>query len=602
MKTVFNNLSDFIEALKNEGEIRIIRHPVSPHLEISRLTDIESKSPGGGKALLFEKVEGSDFPAATNLFGSRKRICLALGVDDLDRLGDRIRKIVEMSPPKGLKDIVELLPLAFSMTRYFPRKSRRRTPPCQEVVKTGNDIDLSRLPVLHCWPKDAGPFVTLPLVFTRSLFAGKRNVGMYRLQIFDKNTTGMHWQIHKDGSHFFSEYRRAGKRMPVAVAIGADPATIYAATAPMPRNVDELLLAGFIRNRPVTLAGCITIDMEVPAEAEFVLEGYVDPDELRREGPFGDHTGYYSLADEYPVFHVTALTHRRSPVYCATLVGPPPMEDGYLGWATERIFLPLLQMIFPEIVDYFLPWEGVFHNIAIVSIKKEYPKHAQKVMFGLWGQSQMSYCKTIVVVDEDTDPKDLHRVLEILAAVMDIDSDLVRAQGVLDVLDHSSPTPVFGGKLGIDLTKRFPGEPDRHDFCHDPQAFAESPEHLLGRIQETCEGILSLKPLELWPGSAASGKKNRILLLCVEKSPERGGKYFADRLLKETADIPFNIMVLFDAKADLADPSYLMWKLFNNTDPDRDIHLRGRRCLVDACIKGPADGHFREWPEELSFG
>ena len=348
MKSHYKNLSEFITALKKEGELKTISHPVSRHLDISRLTDAESKSPGGGKALLFEKVKESPFLVATNLFGSTKRICMALGVEDLDILGDRIHQLITTPPPKGLRDFVDLLPIAFSLTRFFPRSNRKKIPPCQEVIKKGSDIDLNQIPVLHCWPKDAGPFVTLPLVFTRSLSTGKRNVGMYRLQIFDRNTTGMHWQIHKDGSNYYHEYRKAKQRMPVAVAIGADPATIYAATAPMPRNVDELILAGFIRNRPVSMAKCLTIDMEVPAEAEFVLEGYVDPDELKREGPFGDHTGYYSLADDYPVFHVTAITHKKSPVYCATLVGPPQWRTAIWVGPPNVYFCPCSKCCFPK--------------------------------------------------------------------------------------------------------------------------------------------------------------------------------------------------------------------------------------------------------------
>jgi 4-hydroxy-3-polyprenylbenzoate decarboxylase len=369
MKKYYNNLREFIDFLESKGELKRIRTEVSPYLEISKFTDQESKSPNGGKALLFEKVKGSSFPVVTNAFGSTHRICRALGVERLDQLGERVQEILDLTPPRNIRQFIDILYSAFNMTRFIPRKYNKPTPPCQEVVYTENDVDLSMLPVLHCWPKDGGPFLTLPLVFTRSLSTGKRNVGMYRMQIFDRNTTGMHWHIHKDGSHYYNEYCKAGKRMPVAVAIGADPATTYAATAPLPRGVDEMILAGFIRQRPVNLAKCLTVDLQVPAEAEFVLEGYVDPGETRLEGPFGDHTGYYSLVDQYPVFHVTALTHRKKAIYSATLVGRPPMEDCYLAKATERLFLPLLKSVFPEIKDYWFPWEGVFHNIVIVSIE-----------------------------------------------------------------------------------------------------------------------------------------------------------------------------------------------------------------------------------------
>ena len=391
---MYRHLRDFLAALESAGEVLHITDEVSPYLEISKITDRESKLPGGGKALFFERVKGSAFPVATNIFGSMKRICMALEVKDLDEPGRRIKAFVEFQPPRNLREALNVVPSAVEVSRFFPRTFRGKTPPCQEVVLTGDQVDLSMLPVLHCWPQDGGPFITLPLVVTQSIETGKRNVGMYRMQIFDRNTTGMHWHIHKDGSHFYNEYRRKGRRMPVAVAIGADPATVYSATAPLPRGVDEMLLAGFIRKKPVVMAPCVTVDLSVPAEAEFVLEGYVDPDELRIEGPFGDHTGYYSLADLYPVFHVTAITHRRKPVYHATLVGKPPMEDCYLAKATEAD-VPALAPdgSFPRSWDYWLPWEGVFHNIVVVAIDKEYPGHAQKIMSGLWGQGQMSFCK-----------------------------------------------------------------------------------------------------------------------------------------------------------------------------------------------------------------
>jgi 4-hydroxy-3-polyprenylbenzoate decarboxylase len=597
MKTPhYANLGEFIQTLRKEGEIITVSHPVSAVLEISKLTDAESKSPGGGKALFFENVKDSPFPVATNLFGSSRRICLALGVDSLDHLGDRIREIIHMSPPRDLRDMLGMLTTAFSVSRFFPRKSRAKIPPCQQVVLKGEDINLFQLPILHCWPQDAGRFITLPMVVTQSLSTGKRNVGMYRMQVFDRQTTGMHWHIHKDGSNYFNEYRKAGKRMPVAVAIGADPAAIYAATAPMPRNVDEMILAGFIRNAPVAMARCITCDLEVPAEAEFVLEGFVDPYELRREGPFGDHTGYYSLADDYPVFHVTAITHRKSPVYCATLVGRPPMEDCYLAKATERLFLPLLQTVFPEITDYWLPWEGVFHNIVIVSIKKEYPRHAQKVISGLWGQGQMSFCKAIVVVDETIDPKDPGQVMRQIVDNFDMTTDIMNAQGVLDVLDHSSPFANFGNKIGIDLTGRISGEPLRNPPLPvaAPGAFTE--EGLLSGIQADCNGILSLRILK-----SDINRRNRILILKIEKKPGLSSAFFIDRLLNADILPPFNLILFYDSNVNIGDNSFILWKLFNNVDPGRDIMIRDGRGIIDACKKGPEDGHVREWPDELSF-
>ena len=602
MKRWYRNLSEFIRHLDQAGELKIVEKAVSSHLEISRLTDRESKSPGGGKALFFKDVQGSPFPVATNLFGSDRRICMALGVGDLDQLGERLRGLIEMRPPQGLGEALTLLPTALSVTRFFPKRSRAKVPPCQEVVHRGDQVDLRRLPALHHWPKDAGPFITLPLVFTRSLDSGQGNMGMYRLQVFDRNTTGMHWHIHKDGSHFFQEYRRAGKRMPVAVAIGADPATIYAATAPMPRNVEETILAGFIRGRPVPMARCLTVDLRVPAEAEFVLEGYVDPEELRTEGPFGDHTGYYSPADAYPVFHVTALTHRKNPIYCSTLVGPPPMEDCYLGKATERLFLPLIRTVLPEIQDYWFPWEGAFHNIVVVSMDKEYPGHAQKLMNGLWGQGQMSFCKAVVVVDREVNPRDPVEVLEKLLSTLELGSDLSLVRGILDVLDHSSSTPNFGSKIGLDLTDRVAGEPPR--MAAEKGHFGPFPDEaaLLSTLRNKLEDIVGLRIMPPHPPDSKSvGGRHAVLALNARKGSERGGRSFADLLLEDEDLKGFSILILFDPAVPLEDHARVLWKLFHNTDPGRDLYFRDGRVLVDACVKGAMDGYMREWPEELVF-
>ena len=589
---MYKNLREFLDALHKAGEIKYIVEPVSVRLEISRYTDRESKSPEGGKALFFKNVKESQFPVVTNIFGSPRRICLALGVDHLDRLGERVREFTELNPPRNFMGVLNLIPMAINAAKFFPRSFKGTTAPCQEVVLKGEDVDLSSLPVLWCWPGDAGPFVTLPIVFTKSLLTGRRNAGMYRLQIFDKNTTGMHWHIHKDGSHYYNEYCNAGKRMPVAVAIGADPATTYAATAPMPRGMDEIILAGFIRKKAVRMVRCLTIDMEVPAEAEFVLEGYVDPGEFRREGPFGDHTGYYSLADDYPVFHVTAVTHRKKAVYNATLVGRPPMEDCYLAKATERLFLPMLQTIMPEICDYWFPWEGVFHNIVIVAIDKEFPGHAQKIMNGLWGQGQMSFCKAIIVVDKNINPADSEMVLKELLTKFDITSDITITKGVLDVLDHSSPVPNFGSKIGIDLTERFKGEPQRS-----------------GNLLSLNEPEMAYKPVSL-PGinnyrhlfqDSFENKTllNRVIAFSVEKNEDWGGQCFADIVLSVNDLKRFNTLILFDNNIDLSNNSTLLWKLFNNVDPGRDLFFEGGRVVIDACKKLSVDGHDREWPEEL---
>lgn len=590
MKSDYKNIGEFLKLLESIGEVRRIKEPVSPVIEISKFTDVESKKPDGGKALIFENVIDNGkktFPIATNIFGSERRMALALGLERLCDAGNGIRELLQMKPPATLKDkllaLFKLLPLA----KIMPREIKNA--PCQEVVKTGADVDLSEIPVLKCWPHDGGRFVTLPLVFTKSPEDGKKNLGMYRLQIFDKNTTGMHWHVHKDGSHYFNEYARMGKRMPVAVAIGADPAVVYAATAPMPRGVDELLLAGFFRKSGVETVKCKTVDLQVPAEAEFVLEGYVDPDERRMEGPFGDHTGYYSPADLYPVFHITALTRKKNPIYCATLVGPPPMEDCYMAKATERIFLPLVQSVMPEISDYFLPWEGVFHNIVIVSIDKEYPAHAQKLINGLWGQGQMSFCKAVVVVDKNVRPSDLHKVWNLFATSFDPARDITISFGVLDALDHSSPAPFAGAKIGIDLTAPIAGE--------KPRSIAPlqipSEEECEAAEKWVCENIGGVESVEF---------KRAFLAVSLDKNGRRGRD-----ILDKLAQCPhierfFRAAAIFDTDVDIAETPKILWKIFNNTDPSRDIKIvRNSLALIDACKKNKADGHEREWPDDLSF-
>ncbi len=588
MKSAYQNLSDFVSALEKAGELLRIQAPVSKDLEITQITDLASKSPGGGKALFFEQVRESAFPVLMNAFGSERRICMALGVNDLDTLASRVKGFIQMEPPKSFRDAIRLLPLGAEVLRFLPK--RVKDAPCQEIIRTGNDVDLSLLPVLKCWPQDGGPFVTLPVVITRSLETGRRNAGMYRLQVYDKATTGMHWHIHKDGSHYFQEYRRAGKRMPVAVAIGTDPATTYAATAPLPRGIDELILAGFIRRKPVPLVKGVTVDLEVPAEAEIVLEGYVDPDELRLEGPFGDHTGYYSLVGDYPVFHVTAITHRRSPIYSATIVGRPPMEDCYLAKATERIFLPLLNAVLPEVKDFWMPWEGVFHNITVVSIAKEYPGHARRVMSAVWGQGQMSFCKAVVLVDSNVDLNQPRRVLETILNELDLDSDVYPSEGVLDVLDHSAPDALFGGKLGIDATRRAPGERER------PTAALHAS---LPSLEVLTQASREVSPLITRVHAPDLPVKNRVLLLNFRKDGRETGRRLADPLLSHAGLKAFSILVLYDELIDLKNGSLALWKAFNNVDPKRDLIRKDGRMVIDATKKGPEDGHLREWPDDI---
>jgi len=589
MKKNYKDLHEFISHLEMEGQLLRIQDPVSNILEITEITDRMSKMPGGGKALLFERVKGYNFPVITNQFGSIRRINMALGSSSLDELAGRLHSIINMKPPVTLMDKIKLLPEILSMSRFLPRV-RKGVAPCQEVILTGDEVDLTKLPVLFCWPGDGGPFITLPVVFTRSLSDGKRNAGMYRMQIFDKRTTGMHWHIHKDGAHHYHEYKKAGKRMEVAVAVGTDPAVTYAATAPLPRGVDEMLLAGFIRRKPVEMVKCVTVDLEVPANAEFILEGYVDPDELRIEGPFGDHTGYYSLKGEYPVFHVTAITHRKNPIYSATIVGKPPMEDCYMALATERLFLPMIKTILPEIKDYMLPWEGVFHNIAVVAIDKEFPHHAGKVMNGLWGSGQMSFAKMLVIIDDEALLKEGKLLMEYLLNTVDLFSDVTLTKGILDVLDHSAERPLYGSKLGIDITKRVDGEEKRgDDFFHGTKNLASLKYELTALDEDFVDVDIAFEHC-----------KNRVIIVSVKKNKGKNSAFFKNRILHSNICTE-GIFVLVDFHIDIKDYSVVLWKLFNNVDPSRDIVLEKNCVIIDATRKGIIDGHVREWPDDIEM-
>ncbi len=428
----YRSLQHFIEVLERQGELARIAEPVSPHLEITEITDRVCKQ--GGPALLFENVRGYDMPVLMNAFGSLTRMRLALEVESFSEISQELLSFLEAEAPDTLIKKLKLIPKLRRLANIFPRTVSKA--PCQEIVYRGDEVDLTRLPVLHCWPLDGGPFITLPVVITHHPETGRRNVGMYRLQVYDRNTTGMHWHRHKGGAQHYRVAEAKGDRLPVAVAIGPDPAVTYAATAPLPEDIDEILFAGFLRQEPVDLVPCVSVPLQVPANSQIVLEGYVEPGERRIEGPFGDHTGYYSLADEYPVFHVTALTRRRQAVYPATIVGRPPMEDCFMAKATERIFLPLIKKTLPEIVDLNLPVEGVFHNLAFVSIDKRYPGHARKVMHALWGLGQMMFTKIILVFDKEVDVQDLSQVLWRLGNNVDPRRDVVFVDGPVDALDQ----------------------------------------------------------------------------------------------------------------------------------------------------------------------
>jgi 4-hydroxy-3-polyprenylbenzoate decarboxylase len=514
----YDDLRDWIKTLEKHGELRRIREEVSPELEITEITDRVSKIgkrsvpkptagpekfAAGGPALLFENVKGHPgHKVFINQFGSERRMNLALGVDRLDQIAERIQGLLHMKPPEGLLDKLKMLPQLGALTSAFPKTVSAKDAPCKQIILRDN-FDLNAFPILKCWPLDGGRFITLPCVHTRDPRTGKRNIGMYRMQVYDGQTTGMHWQRQKVAAEHYREALRAaasaatgadpstarvaamaesaggavsipdgpigglpqvamgnlkGSRLEVAVAIGTDPATTFSAIVPAPPEVEEFLIAGFLRGKPVEIVQCETVDLQVPAHAEIILEGYVELGELRSEGPFGDHTGFYTMTDQYPVFHLTCITHRKDPIYAATIVGKPPMEDAWMGKAVERIFLPAMKMTIPEIVDVHLPVEGVFHNLMLVSIKKSYPGQARKVMNAIWSLGQAMFTKCIVVVDEDCDVQDVAEVVLRVTNNIDPERDIQFTLGPIDSLDHSSRLPNYGSKMGIDATRKWKAE------------------------------------------------------------------------------------------------------------------------------------------------
>jgi 4-hydroxy-3-polyprenylbenzoate decarboxylase len=452
----FEDLRDFILALEMNNELKRIPFPVDPHLEITEFADRAVKA--GGPALLFEKPKGSRHPLLINAFASMRRMEIALEVDSVEEVATRISDYLQMQMPQGLVGKLKMLPKLAEVGSFFPRIVDKA--PVKAVIRREGEFSLDELPILHCWPLDGGRFITLPMVFSKNPETGKRNCGMYRMQVYDGQTTGMHWQTHKQGAEHYRRLSAEGKvtRMPIAVAIGADPAVMYSAILPLPPDLDEMLIAGFLRRKPVEMVKCETCDLEVPANAEIVLEGYVELGELRTEGPFGDHTGFYSLEDEYPVFHITCVTHRKNPVYPTTIVGPPPMEDFYMGKAIERIFLPLMRMQLPEVRDICMPAEGVFHNLILVSMRKSYPGHARKVMHAIWGMGQAMFSKCIVVVDEDVDVQDVRETAWRALNNIDPERDIEFVHGPVDSLDHASRLPNFGSKMGVDATRKWAQE------------------------------------------------------------------------------------------------------------------------------------------------
>jgi 4-hydroxy-3-polyprenylbenzoate decarboxylase len=451
----FEDLREFISLLEKRNQLKRISAEVDAELEIAEITDRVSKR--GGPALLFENVRGHSIPVLINALGSRERMLMALGSSDYSEITERITELTDVKSPQGLIEKIKLVPRLADLGKMFPKIVKDG--PCKERILKDGEFSLLDFPIIKCWPEDGGRYITMPLVFTKNPATGKRNCGMYRMQVYNENTTGMHWQIHKHGAQHFRNLKRAGGgRLDVGVALGADPVTVFSAIMPLPEDLDEMMIAGFLREKPVEMVKCETVDVEVPANAEIVIEGYVDTEELRTEGPFGDHTGYYSLEDEFPVFHVTCITHRKKPIYQTIIVGKPPQEDCWMGEAIERIYLPLMQRQFPEVVDYHMPFAGVFHNLMIVSIRKDYPGHARKIMNGIWSLPQAMFTKSIVVVDEDTNVRDMNEVTWRVLNNIDPERDIQFVLGPVDQLDHSSRLPNFGSKMGIDGTRKWKSE------------------------------------------------------------------------------------------------------------------------------------------------
>ena len=566
---MYKSLKDFIARLEREGELIRVSAPVSFRFEIAELTDRQAKSVGGGKALLFENTDG-EFPVVTNMMGSSKRMAMALGVERLEDIGSRIEALLgdALSPKASLWDKMKMLPLLADVAKWFPKNISGRGA-CQEVVWQGDEVDLERLPMLHSWESDGGAFVTLPMVNTIDPESGMRNVGMYRMQRFDKHTTGMHWHIHKTGARHYDAYKRLGKRMPVVVALGGDPAYTYAATAPMPDNMDEYLLAGFLRQKPVGLVKALTCDIRIPEDCDFVIEGYVDPlEEKVVEGDFGDHTGFYSLKDLYPRFHVTCITHRKDAIYPATVVGVPPQEDAYIAEATERIFLaPIRLAVQPEVRDLWMPVEGTAHNLAIVSIDKRYGGQSSKVAQGLWGAGQMMFNKYMLVASSAVDIRSFAELGKLLRRA-DVKKSLIRTEGVLDVLDHATATCGYGGKMALDLTDV------------DPSADVAPIEE--PRSAEATAGVALFDTRFV--------ESCGLLLLFADK--ERPVEVDVEAYLKKNEICGMKYIAMFDYQAaGTMTESDLLWLAMANSDPRRDVKfLAGGELLLDARSKHPGVG------------
>ncbi len=575
------NLRNFISELKKRDEIVEISKPVSSELEITEIADRVVKK--GGPALYFEKVIGKDFPLVIGLYGSQKRMALALGVESLDDITKRLRELLNVKVGGGLLGLATNLPKLKTVTSLPPKKVKKA--PVQEVIWQGDEIDLTKLPVLKCWPDDGGPFITLPLVISKDPLTKEVNVGMYRMQVFDKSTTGMHWQRHKTGARHLESAKKAGQKLEVAVALGGDPALTYAATAPLPAipSINEFSLTGFLRNKPIKLVKGITVDLEVPAEAEFVLEGYIDPEEdWRLEGPFGDHTGFYTLPDLYPIFHVTAITMRKNPIYPATIVGRPPMEDAYFIEASERIFLVPAQLILPELKDYSMPPAGIAHNLVNIIIEKSYPGQAYKVANGLLGLGQMMLAKVLLVTDENVKPQEHLKFWQTVLKNALPGRDCQFAKGPIDVLDHSSQSWSYGSKIIIDGTVKHPEEGGQTSWMANPERNKEE-------LPQNPDIVAQHQP--------AGG----FWFITTKKERPNQGKLLGKWASQQEAAKDVRLIAVLDELTDPQDFEDCIWTMLNNIDPQRDIQILGSvPCfIIDGTLKLPEEGFTRTWPEKI---
>ena len=563
---MYSSLKEYIGRLESCGELVRISVPVSTRFEIAEITDRMAKSAGGGKALLFENT-GTEFPVITNMMGSECRMAMALGVEDLNSISERIDALLAgaLSPKGSMWEKMKMLPLLADVAKWFPQNMSGRGA-CQQVVWQGDDVDMNRLPLLHSWECDGGAFVTLPMVNTVDPETGVRNVGMYRMQRFDGKTTGMHWHIHKTGARHYDAYKRLGRKMPVVVALGGDPAYTYAATAPMPDNMDEYLLAGFLRQKPVKLVKAITCDIRVPEDCDFVIEGYVDPAEEKvAEGDFGDHTGFYSLKDLYPKFHITCITHRKDAIYPATVVGVPPQEDAYIAEATEKIFLaPIRLAVQPEVEDLWMPIEGAAHNLAAVSIRNRYMGQAHKVAQSLWGAGQMMFNKYMLIASSEYDIRSFSTLAKLLRRA-DLSKCIIRGEGILDVLDHATATCGFGGKLAIDLTGV--------DITSDVVTIA------LPRNAEPKGGVALFDTRFV--------EECGLLILYTDKGHPRS--IDVEEYLRHNNIVGMKYVALFDYNAaGVMSANDLLWLAMANSDPRRDVtYLECGALLLDARSKRP---------------